>query len=195
MPYARRYRRKRNYKRRNTSLAKKAYRLAKKAYKAPELKYATITGSLTAPSTTGTMQCISLVSQGTTNNTRIGDTVSPTSISMRMKMNLHASATASQVRVIVYRWISEAPNTASVSDILGTSTISSFKSDDNRYQSEFLMDRVFSLNTDRPEIYLQRKIKLNKYISFPEGSATPNRNAIYIAILSDEATNTPTLDY
>lgn len=195
MPYAKRYRRKRNYKRGNSSLAKKAYVLAKKAYKMPELKYATITGTLTAPTTTGTMQCISLVSQGNTNNTRIGDTIHPTSVNLRMKMNLNASATASQVRVIVFRWISESPNTGSVTDILGSSTITSYKADDTRYQSEFLMDRVFSLNTDRPEIYLQRKIKLNKYMSFAEASATPIRNGVYIAILSDEATNAPALDY
>lgn len=198
MPYAK-YGKRRDYRRKynskNQSLAKKAYKLAKKAYKAPELKYVNIAGALTAPTTTGTMQLLSNISQGTTNNTRLGDTVKPTSVRIRMKMNLNASATSSQVRIIVFRWVSESPATSSVADILDTSTVTSFKADDTRYQSQFLMDRVYTLNTDRPEIFFTKKIKLYKHISFPGATNTPNRNSIYMAILSDEAVNTPTLAY
>ena len=111
MPYGRRY--KKYYRRRrrgNYQLAKKAYRLAKKAYKAPELKFHPFTGTITAPTSSGSYEAVSSCAQGTTNNTRIGDKIRATSLYIRGKMNIHASATATQVRFIIFQWIRETPS-------------------------------------------------------------------------------------
>lgn len=175
-------------------LAKKAYALAKKAYKAPELKYYAAAGTVTGPSSSGSAEQLSEISQGVTNNDRIGDSIHAKSLHLRMKMNLNASATSSQVRVIIYKWLSESPSLSS-SDILESASITSFKTEANRYQSQFLMDRVFTLNTDTPELFLQEKIKLGMQIHYNQAVTQPTVNGLYIFILSDEAANTPTLAY
>nr|UOF81226.1 capsid protein [Cressdnaviricota sp.]UOF82999.1 capsid protein [Cressdnaviricota sp.] len=184
----------RKYSNRNNSLAKKAYRLAKKAYKLPELKYHEESLTPSSVSGTGSIRETCGIAEGSTDNQRIGATIHPTSLKIRCTFKLNAAATDTLIRMIVFRWISEAP--ASLSEILETATVNSFKSQNLRYQSEIMYDRVFRLSTaEKPELFLQKSIKLNKYISYPSSSSTSNRNGIYIAFVSDEAVNTPTITY
>lgn len=196
MPYAkmsrRQYRSKRNY--RNRSLASKAYSLAKKAYKAPELKYIKTTGSVTSPSTSGGVQELSVCSQGSTNNDRIGDSISPTSVAIRLKASLNATASETQIRILLYRW--KLGTSTGVTDVLESSSPVSFKSEDKRFQSEILYDRVFQLDAVRSqEMFVSFKRQLKHRISYAESATAANTNGIYIAILSDESTNTPGLSY
>lgn len=177
-------------RRNNQSLASKAYTLAKKAYRAPELKFAPITIT-TTPTSTGFINILSSITQGDSNNERIGDTILAKSLHYKATLLLNASATASLVRVIFFKWRSEAP--AGVTDVLLTAAITSFKSQDLRFQSKILSDRVYKLNdASQPEIFFKGKIMLKDLlISFPEASATSNMNGIHMLILSDEATNSP----
>lgn len=194
MAYGRRYKKYRRYRRRyRSSLAKKAYRLAKKAYKAPELKYNKISLTKNPVSGIGTFDNLDSTSAGTTNNQRIGDSIIAKSIHLRCKMNLNASATATQVRMLIFKWRSEFP--ATVTDVLETATITSFKSDDQRFQSSILYDRTYNLNTDRPEIFLKKKIKLGFRMTYIGGGTVPNTNGVYVIFCSDEAVNTPTIDF
>lgn len=198
MPYGKKptYK-KRNYRKysnRNSSLAKKAYRLAKKAYKLPELKYHEESVTPTSVSGTGSITEASDMIEGTSDNQRIGVVIHPTSLKIRCTMKLNAAATDTLVRMLVYRWVSEGNTT--LSEVLETATVNSFKSQNLRYQSEILYDRVFRLSTtEKPEIFLQKSIKLRKMICYPGGSNNANRNGIYIAFVSDEAVNTPTITY
>lgn len=194
MAYGKRTYRKRRYNKRNQSLAKKAYRLAKKAYKAPEIKYNAITGTITGPDTTGNVQELSLLAEGTTNNTRVGDKISPTSLRVRLKANINASATATQVRMMIFTWKIDAP--AGTGDLITGDAITGFKSENDKYKSKILYDKVFQLNSvNRPEIFVSRKFKVPKYIAYQTGSSIANTNGLYILLISDEATNVPLLAY
>lgn len=193
---SRSYRRRRgNYSKNSYTLAKKAFYLAKKAQVTKELKHNEITGTITAPTSSGSITELSATTQGDTNNTRNGDTIYPTSLALRMKMNINASADSTQVRVIIFRWISEAPS--GVGNILESTSITSFKDQNERFQSQFLYDRVFNLNSvNKPELFFSKRIKLTKPISYSEAApGVANRNGIWILIISDEAVNTPTLAY
>lgn len=191
MPYKRRYNRNRRY-RKNKSLAVKAYQLAKKAYKMPELKHTAITVADTTPDSTGSIEELSVNSAGTSNNGRIGDTILPTSVHMRGRLIKNASATSTQVRIMVFRWISEAPS--ALSDVLVSATVQSFKSENTRFQSEILYDRVITLDSaSKDSVFINKRIKLKKPISYAQGSSAANRNGIWILLLSNEAANTPTL--
>lgn len=176
------------------AVAYKALKLAKKANKLPELKQNEITWSATSVSSSGTMEELSVVAAGTGNNQKVGDRINPTSLRFRGTMNIHASATSSLVRLIIFRWNSGL-FTTTVGDILVAGTIKSFKSQDKRFESEILYDRVFKLNSvERPELFFQGKLKLKKPIAYAGGASAANRNSIGYLILSDEATNTPTVD-
>lgn len=199
MPYGyrRSSQRRKPYRKRfnkNQSLAKKAYSLAKKAYKAPELKYKALSNAPASVLGTGSVTQLDTIQQGLTNNNRIGDRVLAKSLHYRMELKLHASATDTLVRCIVFRWISEQP--ASAGDVLESVTIGSFKDEDQRYSSQILMDRVYRLSTaEKPELFVSGKIKINKHITYPEGSSTSNRNALYVLFVSDEAVNTPSITF
>lgn len=193
MSYVRRTRR-RVYRRRRSqqSLAKKAYRLAKKAYKLPELKYNSLSYSPTSVLNVGSINELSTVGTGVTDNNRVGNMVKPTSVKYRCSLKLNASATDTLVRMIVFRWISEAP--AAPTDILQTVNITSFKNQDNRYQSQILKDVTFRLSTaEKPEIFIKGSIRTKFPVMYPDGSSVSNKNAIYVLFTSDELVNTPTI--
>lgn len=196
MPYRRRYTPKKRYPNRrypNRSLASKAYALAKKAYKMPELKFYGMSLADTSPGTTASIEEITTIGQGSGNNQREGNTIHGSSLHIRGKFNINASATATQVRLIIFQWKAGAGGPATALDVLETSAITSFKSDNDRYKSNFLYDRVFQLDSvNKPEIYFQKKLKLKKnLISYPESTATAETNGVFAFLLSDEATNEP----
>lgn len=186
------YKNKRKTRFRKQPLAVKAYKLAKKAYKMPELKYKP-DGLTSTVLSTGSLIAIDDMAQGTTNNQRIGDTIHPTSVKFRFNMSKNAAATSSQIRILVFRWISGNP--AAVLDVLEAANVQSFKSEDNRFKSEILYDKVFRVDTDNPKYFRTAKVKLNKPISYAGGTTSSNRNGIWIIFLGDEAVNTPTLDW
>lgn len=200
MPYAKRYNKsttKRYSKRRYSNtrvLAKKALRIAKKAYKLPELKYNALNLSPGSISGTGSITALDTVTQGQTNNTRIGDQLMATSVKYRASLKLNASATDTLVRMMIVRWVSEAPSV--VTDVLETPTVNSFKSENNRFSSQVLLDRVYRLSTaEKPEIFIRGSVKLGKMINYDGGAATSNRNGVYVIFVSDEAVNTPTIAF
>lgn len=184
----RRYSKRRRYRNRNRSLASKAYSLAKKAYQAPELKYRQLTQS-NAPITGGTVKDWSTISQGTSNNTRIGDSIKPTSLHLRGSIQLNAGATETLVRVLVFRYISGAPT--AVTDVLETADITSYKAEDKRYQSQVLFDRVYSINTDKPEMFFRKKIKLYHKIGYAQTLSPANRNSIHMLMVCNTPTAAP----
>lgn len=202
MPYGRRYtpykKRYNGYRKPRYSstrvLAKKALTVAKKAYRLPELKYNDQSIVPTTVSGTGSINELSVMAQGSSNNQRIGDMVKPTSVKYRCTMKINAAATDTLIRMIIFRWVSEEPSTAA--DVLANATVQSFKSEDKRYQSEILVDRVYRISSvERPELFIKGSVKLNKPISYAGGGNVANRNGIWVLFTSDEAVNTPTIAY
>ncbi len=185
-------RRRRNNQNKSTrAIATKALSTAKKALAQPELKH-TETVHTTTPPVAGFINQLSTVVQGDSNNERIGETIQAKSLHLRFSLEINASATQTQVRVIIFKWRSEQP--ANTLDVLLLSLITSFKNQDKRYQSAILSDRVYQLSDAKnPIIFVRQKIRVNKLISFPEDSSTSNMNSIWLLMLSDEATNTPAL--
>lgn len=190
----RRYKRSYRTKRRGKSTKAVAYQalsLAKKQARQVELKNVE-TAISTAISSTGYVTSLAAVSQGDGNNDRTGDKINPTRLHVRGKLNLNASATSSLVRLIVYSY--KSGTSTAVTDILPASpTVEDFKSDAKRYASKILYDKVLRINdVSMPEKYFQFSCKLPSYIAYNGGTTTPTVNGVYMLLLSDESTNTPT---
>ena len=186
------------YNSRRKSTARKAdqaLQLAKKAFRSEELKEANYSLTAYAINSTGILLPIVQITRGTTNNEYIGNRILPTSVQWRFKLNQSVAAVSTQVRVMIVQWTSLIPATTAVTNVLATASLVSFKSDDFRYNSRVLYDKVYSLNTDRPETFTKGKLKLKDYMSFNETLNNPTRNGLYLLLLSDEAVNTPSLDF
>lgn len=197
MPYAKKGMRRRRYRRRPKgayALAKAAYAKASKAQSKKEVKFVETTAiNDSTPDTTGAIQSLCVLSQGDGNNNREGNVIYPTSLAFRGTISMASAATDTFVRIIIFRWKSATPT--DITELLQTTTVDSFKADSERYLSNILYDRTFVLNDAKStSLFFQKRMKLKGMIAYDEATSTPNRNGLFIATLSNEATNVPTCD-
>lgn len=179
------------YKKNAYAVANKALAMAKKNnYK--EIKYNNVTLPSTVSSTASITE-LSVVGQGDSTQARDGNVVKGTSINVRGTLAINASATCTQVRMIIFQYKTEAPSTAL--DILEASSIQSFKSRTDRYKSVFLYDRVFQLDSvNKPEIFFNIKRKLkNQMVTYDDSNTDATGNSVSVLLISNEATNVPDL--
>lgn len=189
------YRKRRyNYNKSVSYKANKALSLARKAQNQKELKFAA--HNYTTPVTdTGAIVSLSTVGQGDTNNSREGNVIYPTSSRVRCYISLNASASTSMIRIIIFKF---RPNTTpTVTDVLQTGDVTSFKTDSERFLSKILYDKTHILSDGS----VQQKMititnKFRKYtMGFDEGTTQANYNALWALLISDESTNAVGIDF
>lgn len=193
------------YRKKNSSLAYKAYQIAKKANRKvnhAELKNNAFSGTATGTAYNGGyIHELSSTSQGTLNNNRVGDRVFPTSVRVRLDWtdtNGFGSVGSTPVRVVIFRWVSESPTLGfgTATQVLNTAALNSFKSEDNRFQSEILYDQVwYNENADTQFCPNEIICKLKHPISYNESGTAANRNGIYMLILNNAAGTTYTYPF
>lgn len=182
----------RYYRKSTPTVARKALYLARKANR-KELKYSPVSNSdiIFDNMYNDYYVKLSQTSRGEqVAAQRIGNTIQPTSINVRLNMSIPASATAQSctIRVIIFQWKSEAYSVATDGSILQErGEVTSYKSFQNRYQSNFLLDRTYSLSLDGTrQLQVSLKRKLKGIIAYPStgDDETPNLNGIYMMVLS-----------
>lgn len=193
MAYKRRYAKKRNYRRKrnnNYSMAKKALYLAKKANK-KELKWNSTTINLqNFTQDTAVAQVLSVTAKGDGNNNREGDSLTPTSVSGKFSL---LWGNALSCRIILYRCVG-ALITAE-SQILDSLSVNSFKSEDYRYQTQFLMDRTYTKRDNQTAVQINFKRKLGKICTYTE-SSVPQTGSICMLVISNlDSVDSPTCDF
>lgn len=174
------------------TVARKALYLARKANR-KELKYVSVSDQLvTLDSSSGVNNYygqLATMSKGTDVTNRIGDAVEPTSINVKVNMSIPAASSAMSctIRVILFQWKSETYSAADYQILQDPNDVKSYKNFVNRYQSNFLMDRTYSLSVDGTrQMQISLKRKLSGIIAYPSVGTTtiPNRNGIYILVTS-----------
>lgn len=167
-----------------------------------EMFHVDIDTSLT-PDTSSQVQHVTGVAQNNTIGSRTGNSILAKSNYFRCTITKHASATNTFVRVIMFVDRQQvADTTPSITDVLTTITVDSCLNINNAGRFKILSDKIFMLSDANGDM---RQWK--KYIRFGRkgkgmhvrynGTATTDiqKNGFYIAFLSNEATNTPTLSY
>lgn len=191
--YSKKYKTSGTYSKSASAKANQALKLAKQANKT-ELKYRD-TSVTSAQSITDTGVYFSTtnhnLSLGTGISDRIGNTVMAKSVHFRTTFTKHASATASQVRIIIYKNLNEGVS-STPTDYLETADIMSQKSINHRFDTKTLYDKTFILDTDNPKKIWNYKLKLNWPIHYSITGNTPDKGSFGILYISDEPTNYPT---
>lgn len=193
----------RYYRKSTPTVARKALYLARKANR-KELKYReTVNTKVSFDSMYNDhVGHLSLSASGTgVDANRIGNTIEPTSINLRLNMSIPVASTARSltIRVIIFQWKSEAYTVTTDGSILqNRGEVTSYKSFENRYQSNFLLDKTYSLSVDgtrQMQISLKRKLK--GIIAYPTTGTnqTPNRNGVYMMILSSVPDSNVLVEY
>lgn len=168
-----------------------------------EEKYSDINSSQ-SPDQNGAVTCLSQLAQGTTMNTRVGNSVRCQHFSVRGRVAVNASVTTfSVVRVVVIRDMEGQGTPPVASDIFETVGTSAAP----RQPLDWLNRKRFSLLYDTfltvaPASGCAREffftVELAKHVLYrgtTAASASDGEGSIYIVSLSDEATNTPTVSY
>ncbi len=209
MPY-----RKRNYKRRSggfhTKYNKAIYSigktatLAKQVYKLKrminvEYKFIGIINTATAIPVVPVIIQLNNISQGDTSQTREGDQIKSTRLSVHYLFTQHATATQTMVRVMLIK--DSQPNgaiygaTDILSDVTVLDSMNSFYNLDGKFRFRILYDRVHTMSDSGNQIVKGKiNVNLNDKIRYTgnAGDITDLTNCGYsLMIMSTETTNTP----
>jgi len=201
------YRRKRTYRRKTkkgtnwAGLAKKAFKTAKwvAGLVNAEYKYFDVNILPASHNYNGTVtSALCVPAQGTAAQDRTGDSIKMKNLTMRGEWLLNAAGAAQEtVRIIIF--IDKQNNITSGAQLLqavgNANAVYSPKSNDNRYDTKFIIDKTYVLDSDNPIKKLDWVIKLNLHQHFNTGTTTVDTNAIKIALFTQSATNGAQFQY
>ncbi len=173
-----------------------------------EEKYLDVSASLT-PDQSGTSSVTSLtqVAQGTTMNTRIGNSIRVQRLSIIGRAAVNAAVTTfSMVRILVFRDMEGQGTAPTISDVLesvGTSAAPRQPYDYlNRKRFAILSDWLYPLTNSGAGQGSVREFQLDiplvkhtLYRGTTAAAASDGEGTIYIACVSDETTNTPNVAF
>ncbi len=180
------------------SMAAKALAVAKltKSLLNVERKESSFASSV-APNTTGSILMLNGTAQGLDKDDRVGNSVRWTSILTRVRVEIHASATASQARVI-FIWDKQSNGALpAVTDVLqAANTLSSLNTDFGK-RFRVLSDQMYNVSITGNQLQYKkvfRKLSLRTEFGTTAGTiAAINSGTIFLLVISDEATNAPTV--
>jgi len=181
-------------------------KIKKAEKKHEELKFLETSQTAFSVSSTPTLQNLSVVPQGVTVTTRVGDSLEVKALELKYflyQVNVNIVTT---VRVIVFFWRPNvtllAPLASTVLQATGGTQVTAFPSFDYRTQFKFIYDETHSMagivasptgisSVSSFKITLTNMAK--KQIYSP--GSTGSNNALYIMFMSDVAANEPTITY
>lgn len=180
-------------------VARKGYHLAKKIARLVnvEIKNHDIdqTGTFTVPNT-GIVHDLTVIAQGDSKGTRDGSSIKPLRVSGRLSINSSGSATFTKLRMILVRGKQENGVIPTISTYFETVDPLSPKNHNNRFQSKTLFDKTFIFNSvDKKTGYMDINETLFGHVHYTDATTAIEDGGLYLIMLSDQATNVPSLGY
>lgn len=155
----------------------------------------------TFDNSTGVVLPLTLLAQGTTDSTRNGNSVLSTSIHCNLKVYMHASATLTNVRIILFIDKQNAAGTApTIAQLLQSTSPTAHLNMNNSDRFVILKStqHAMVIGTETRQFVWQWQKNLTdlhiKYDGTAADQASAAENHIYLAAISTEPTNTPTIE-
>lgn len=161
-----------------------------------EYKYIEPNNTATGVDYDGVLYALNTVSQGVTDNTRIGDSLKVQRLTMRYAVKRNSAD--SLIRVIVL-W-EQIPTLSTPADVIngagGTNAPLGPKVYDNRFKTRFLYDRTFALSSNNSIKNVDVNLPINLHTQYSAGSTTITTGKLWLLVISDQITsNLPTFQY
>lgn len=181
------------------SLAYKAFRLAKKVADAVnvEYKYTTVDDLGTVQTYAGGYAEICSPVVGTSDTARIGDSIKMQHLSLRgaVKYNT-AGADGQTLRFVIFK--DKQNKVDNVNKVVDTShnTVNApyfNKLYDNRFQTKFIYDRTFYVNSQKIESPFHIELPINMHKQFSAGGTDVVTGSLKYLLISDQAVNGPSV--
>jgi len=149
----------------------------------------------TSISSTGSVTNLVDIGQNDTASGRTGNSIFMRQVHAKGCLTIHPSATTTFVRCM---WVidnQQASDTApSITSILQNSTVESFLSANNLGRFTVLADRVYQLSQDKPMAFIKYSRIMRHHIRYNGTSSNDiQKGGLYLVLVSNEPTNTPTL--
>lgn len=168
----------------------------------PELKYLDTVSTGIAVDSSGTLILLNGCAQGDDINTREGREIRIKSLRIKWKPAINASATGTIVRCILFIDKQVNASAPSVTTILKNSGALNLAQMDLAYRKRFkiLYDKYITMSNNSMEETVEDYFrKMNLVVEYNSSSAGTVAdivtNALYMLLISDQATNTPTVVY
>lgn len=220
MPYTKSKYRRRTYRRKApqssfqkygpsiASIAATAATMVAKRYLNTETKFYDSSVAQTPNNVTGTSNLLNAMGQGASSEQRVGNSIRMKSVFFQGRVNIHASATSSTVRlalVLDRQANGAAPSYSSAAGgngIYENATVDSWRDMGNTKRYTILATRRIVVDSDDPEKTFLLKSKLpyaaGKVAYYPGVSAGSigdiSTGSLYLFCFSDEVTNVPSVD-
>lgn len=164
-----------------------------------EFKYKDVTASPTV-SNTGTLVLLNGMSKGDTVSTREARSILCKSSEFKTNAYMNASATNTSLRVILFIDKQPSGTAPTIANLLQSNTITSFRHLDFRKRFVILIDRSYSLSVNgKNDVHIEWYKKLRMHTIYDDSDAGDitdiSSNALYLVLISNEPTNTPTVVY
>lgn len=167
-----------------------------------ELKAAETASTSATVTDTATIVNLSLVAQGDDYNNRQGRSLKAHDLQINATASGHPSSTITVLRCIIFKTNQNQSAAPAVGDILkdASDVHSQYEMSDNQRSFVILSDRKFLLVTgaDSQLQNLNYKKSLSHHIMYSGTAATEastGSGAVYMLLLSDRSTNSPTVEY
>lgn len=163
-----------------------------------EEKFFNVNTSFTIP-TTGTINCLSQMGQGTDYNNRIGDSLKIQKLVFRAKLLMNTASTGTIVRVLIIRDLFQQGVDPTFTNVLGGANPLNPKNFLLRDRFSILVDELIYLsNSGEDGCSLHYNIPHEghiKYIGTTAAAASNGFGSLYLLTVADEATNVPTFTW
>lgn len=206
MPYKRKFYKKRGrkrpwYKKKYSAMDAGRYALSqiwklKGLVNVEKKKLDTIsTGS--AISNSGTIVHLSAIAQGDGDNNRSGNSVYARSLNLKGTLSMHGSASNTFVRMSLVMDTQQIADTSpSFTDIYENSDINSHLNNTTVGRFKVLCSRTYNLSVTNTNKILYINKAMRHHIRYNGSASTDQqKGALYLVFVSNEATNTPNVNY
>ncbi len=161
------------------------------------------TGTSTAITQTGFVASLTQMAQGTNYTGRIGDSIRIQRIIVRARVLVSSAATASTVRMLIFRDLDGYGTAAATSEVLHV--VGSARAPLSQYNAlnmerfSILYDELLTVSPAANPMEVCAFDSTHqghvRYLGTAANAASDGKGTVYIAFVSDEPTNTPTASY
>ncbi len=151
----------------------------------------------TDPNSSGSVTNLSPIAQGDDRVNRQGNKIRAKYLKVAGLVKLHASATVSNIRLMIVRDNNGSTTIPAITDLFGSVAIfeqGQNKIGDSQTNSRFsiLWDHKMTINTENPQQYFEYSMELDHHIFFTGTAGTDEgKGHVYALLASNEATNDP----
>lgn len=156
-----------------------------------------ITASGTTVNTSGGITSLVGIAQGDDQADRTGNSILVKGIALKMAVRIHASATASIVRIIFFIDTQQEEDTSpTVTDVINTANPLAPLSRARIGRFKILKNYILNLSAQKtPQVVINKYIKMHHHVRYNSSTSSDiQKGGIYMLIISNEATNTPQYD-